>query len=100
MVDGSTYTPSVITDYLAKETVEKTVLQKVTIEMGWKCGSLVDIRNKLDTLEQRKRVNEIINSITICDPSVGSGHFLVSALNYLIAAKKECEVLFIYGTSC
>ena len=96
--DGSTYTPSVITDYLAKETVEKTVLQKVNIEMGWKCGSLVDIRNKLDTLEQRKRVNEIINSITICDPSVGSGHFLVSALNYLIAAKKECEVLFIYGT--
>ena len=87
-----------ITDYLAKETVEKTVLQKVNIEMGWKCGSLVDIRNKLDTLEQRKRVNEIINSITICDPSVGSGHFLVSALNYLIAAKKECEVLFIYGT--
>ena len=96
--DGSTYTPSVITEYLAKETVEKTVLQKVNTEMGWKCGSLVDIRNKLDTLEQRKRVNEIINSITICDPSVGSGHFLVSALNYLIAAKKECEVLFIYGT--
>ena len=96
--DGSTYTPSVITEYLAKETVEKTVLQKVNTEMGWKCGSLVDIRNKLDTLEQRKRVDEIINSITICDPSVGSGHFLVSALNYLIAAKKECEVLFIYGT--
>lgn len=96
--DGSTYTPSVITEYLAKETVEKTVLQKVNTEMGWKCGSLVDIRNKLDTLEQRKRVNEIINSITICDPSVGSGHFLVSVLNYLIAAKKECEVLFIYGT--
>ena len=96
--DGSTYTPSVITEYLAKETVEKTVLQKVNTEMGWKCGSLVDIRNKLDTLEQRKRVDEIINSITICDPSVGSEHFLVSALNYLIAAKKECEVLFIYGT--
>ena len=96
--DGSTYTPSVITEYLAKETVEKTVLQKVNTEMGWKCGSLVDIRNKLDTLEQRKRVDEIINSITICDPSVGSGHFLVSVLNYLIAAKKECEVLFIYGT--
>ena len=96
--DGSTYTPSVITDYLAKETVEQTVLSRVNAEMGWNCESLNDIRNKLDTLVQRKRVNEIINSITICDPSVGSGHFLVSVLNYLIATKKECEVLFIYGT--
>lgn len=56
--------------------------------MKWNCGSLTDIYNKIDTLEQRKKINDIINSITICDPAVGSGHFLVSALNQIIAIKK------------
>lgn len=56
--------------------------------MKWNFGSLTDIYNKIDTLEQRKKINDIINSITICDPAVGSGHFLVSALNQIIAIKK------------
>jgi len=37
--------------------------------------------------------NALINSITICDPAVGSGHFLVSALNELIAIKSELGIL-------
>jgi len=37
--------------------------------------------------------NRIINSIKIIDPAVGSGHFLVSALNELIAIKSELEIL-------
>ncbi len=41
----------------------------------------------------RKQANDLINSITICDPAVGSGHFLVSALNELIAIKSELGIL-------
>lgn len=38
-------------------------------------------------------LNEIINSLHICDPAVGSGHFLVSALNEIIAIKAELGIL-------
>ncbi|MDE6722152.1 MAG: Eco57I restriction-modification methylase domain-containing protein [Bacteroidaceae bacterium] len=41
----------------------------------------------------RIEANEIINSLRICDPAVGSGHFLVSALNEMIAIKSELGVL-------
>ncbi len=35
----------------------------------------------------------MIDSLTICDPAVGSGHFLVSALNELLAIKSALGVL-------
>src|SRR5690606_34908659 len=40
-----------------------------------------------------RRFNTIINSLRICDPAVGSGHFLVSALNELIVIKNQLGVL-------
>jgi hypothetical protein len=50
----------------------------------------------VNSFEQIKKINEIINSIKICDPAVGSGHFLVSALNRIIALKRELGVLLKY----
>jgi very-short-patch-repair endonuclease len=41
----------------------------------------------------RQQANEIVNSIKICDPAVGSGHFLVSALNEMIAVKNDLKIL-------
>jgi very-short-patch-repair endonuclease len=40
-----------------------------------------------------KEANNIVNSIKICDPAVGSGHFLVSALNEMIAVKNDLKIL-------
>jgi len=34
-------------------------------------------------IEDKKEANLIINKIKNCDPAVGSGHFLVSALQAL-----------------
>jgi len=39
------------------------------------------------------KANEIVNSLHICDPAVGSGHFLVSALNEIIVIKAELGIL-------
>lgn len=44
-------------------------------------------------IEDKQEANQIINSIKICDPAVGSGHFLVSALNEIIALKSELNIL-------
>jgi very-short-patch-repair endonuclease len=41
----------------------------------------------------RQKANNIVDSIKICDPAVGSGHFLVSALNEMIAVKNDLKIL-------
>ena len=88
--DGSFYTPGFITEYMAKETIERAVVQKFNDIKGWKCETLDDLANEI---EDRKEANQIINSIRICDPAVGSGHFLVSALNRLLFIKSYLNIL-------
>ena len=93
--DGSFFTPGFITMYMCRETIRKTVLQKFNEVNNWECKTFDDIEQKLDYTdkEQRKQANNVINSIKICDPAVGSGHFLVSALNELIAIKSDLHIL-------
>ncbi len=90
--DGSFYTPGFITQYMCKETIERAIIQKFNEVKGWDCKNLTDLHNKeIDT--NLKESNAIIDSVKICDPAVGSGHFLVSALNQMIAIKNELNVL-------
>ena len=88
--DGSFYTPGFITEYMCRETIRKAVVQKFNDAKGWDCADFAALENKdLD----RNEANALINEIRICDPAVGSGHFLVSALNELIAVKSDLGVL-------
>ena len=80
--DGSFYTPGFITEYMCRETIRRAVVQKFNDAKGWNCADFAALQNKdLD----RDEANALINDLRICDPAVGSGHFLVSALNELIA---------------
>lgn len=88
--DGSFFTPGFITEYMAKETIERAVVQKFNDVKSWKCETLDEIRDKI---EDRKDANEIINSLRICDPAVGSGHFLVSVLNRILYIKSYLDIL-------
>lgn len=88
--DGSFFTPSFITMYMCKETIRRAVLQKFNETKNWDCN---DFETLYDKIEDRKEANAIINNIKICDPAVGSGHFLVSALNEIIAIKNDLRVL-------
>ena len=88
--EGSFFTPGFITTYMCHETIKLAMVQKFNEVNGWKCESISDLFNKIEDI---KAANEIINSIRICDPAVGSGHFLVSALNEIIAIKSELKIL-------
>ncbi|MBR3543598.1 MAG: Eco57I restriction-modification methylase domain-containing protein [Treponema sp.] len=88
--DGSFFTPGFITEYMAKETVERAVIQKFNDIKGWKCKNLDELADEID---DREEANEIFNSIRICDPAVGSGHFLVSVLNRLLFIKSYLNIL-------
>jgi hypothetical protein len=88
--DGSFFTPGFITMYMCRETIRKSVVQKFNETKNWNCTTLDEIYDKI---EDRKEANDIVNSIKICDPAVGSGHFLVSALNEMIAVKNDLKIL-------
>ncbi len=94
--DGSFFTPGFITMYMCRETIRKAVVQKfnespLTPEGG--ISTIEDIYELIPQKISRKKANEIVNSIKICDPAVGSGHFLVSALNEMIAIKNDLKIL-------
>ncbi|HSV89191.1 MAG TPA: DUF559 domain-containing protein, partial [Bacteroidales bacterium] len=88
--DGSFFTPGFITMYMCRETIRKDVVQKFNETKKWHCTTLEELYDKI---EDRKEANRIVNSIKICDPAVGSGHFLVSALNEMIAVKNDLKIL-------
>lgn len=88
--DGSFFTPSFITMYMCKETIRRAVLQKFNEILQWDCKDIPDLYNNI---KDKKEANQIINSLKICDPAVGSGHFLVSALNEIIAIKHDLGIL-------
>ncbi|MBD3156248.1 N-6 DNA methylase, partial [Candidatus Peregrinibacteria bacterium] len=88
--DGSFFTPGFITMYMCRETIRKAVIQKFNETKGWNCSDINTLYNKID---DQKEANKIINDIKICDPAVGSGHFLVSALNEIIAIKSDLKIL-------
>lgn len=88
--DGSFFTPGFITMYMCHETIRKAVVQKFNETKNWNCTSIEELYDKI---EDRKEANNIVNSIKICDPAVGSGHFLVSSLNELIAVKNDLKIL-------
>lgn len=94
--DGSFFTPGFITMYMCRETIRRAVVQKFK-ESGFKISEDSELSYSLDQIydqiEDRKQANEIVNSIKICDPAVGSGHFLVSALNEMIAVKNDLKIL-------
>lgn len=92
--DGSYFTPGFITMYMCRETIRKAVVQKFKESIPTVSG-FDDLKDKIDYTDkaQRQKANEIINSLKICDPAVGSGHFLVSALNEIIAVKSELQIL-------
>ncbi len=88
--DGSFFTPGFITMYMCRETIRKAVVQKFNETKGWQCQTLDELYNRI---EDRHEANQIVNSLKICDPAVGSGHFLVSALNEIIAVKNDLNIL-------
>ena len=97
--DGSFFTPGFITMYMSRETLRKAVVQKFKdycVQQNWQTveiDSIDDIYELIPHKISKIKANEIINSLKICDPAVGSGHFLVSVLNEIIAIKAELMIL-------
>jgi adenine-specific DNA-methyltransferase len=88
--------------YICRETIRTAIAQKFHEVKQWNCQNFSDLKEDINNYimshqngrkTARTEINHIINSLKICDPSVGSGHFLVSALNEVISIKQELGIL-------
>lgn len=85
--EGSFYTPSFITSYMCKESITTIVLDKFNAIYQWGCKDLEALKGKIDrnfSNEKAKEYLQVFLTLRVCDPAVGSGHFLVSALNEMV----------------
>ena len=89
--DGSVFTPGAVTMYMSREAIQQTVVCRFNEEMGWSCKDYEALKNK--DIEDYAQANAIVDSLRICDPAVGSGHFLVSVLNEVIRTKYDLGIL-------
>ncbi|WP_131128032.1 class I SAM-dependent DNA methyltransferase [Helicobacter pylori] len=85
--EGSFYTPSFITSHMCKESITPIVLDKFNAIYEWDCKDLEALRGKIDrnfSNQKAKEYLQVLLTLRVCDPAVGSGHFLVSALNEMV----------------
>lgn len=71
-ISASYYTPKYVVDYIVKNTIEPEIFK------------IIENNN-----DKESKIEKIL-SLKILDPAMGSGHFLVGAIEYL--AKRICEV--------
>ncbi|MGL2914119.1 DUF7149 domain-containing protein [Helicobacter pylori] len=94
--EGSFYTPSFITSYMCKESITPIVLDKFNATYQWDCKDLEALREKIDrnfSNEKAKEYLQLLLTLRVCDPAVGSGHFLVSALNEMVLIAYELGLI-------
>ncbi|GAA7537636.1 class I SAM-dependent DNA methyltransferase [Helicobacter pylori] len=95
--EGSFYTPSFITSYMCKESISKIVLDKFNQKYNIECEKLDELKNYLKNdsykEDKRKEYLQFLLALRICDPAVGSGHFLVSALNEMVRIAYELGLI-------
>ncbi len=96
--EGSFYTPSFITSYMCSESITTIVLDKFNQKYNIECKDLKELKNYLKNNynykeDKRKEYLQLLLALRICDPAVGSGHFLVSALNEMVRVAYELGLI-------
>ncbi|GAA8843058.1 class I SAM-dependent DNA methyltransferase [Helicobacter pylori] len=94
--EGSFYTPSFITSYMCSESITPIVLDKFNQKYNIECEDLKELKNYLKNSykeDKRKEYLQLLLTLRICDPAVGSGHFLVSALNEMVRIAYELGLI-------
>jgi adenine-specific DNA-methyltransferase len=95
--DGSFYTPSLVTMYMSRESIRKLIVDRFNLEFEEiEAKDWTELKRYCEKHSHKQafidRSLPLIDNIKICDPAVGSGHFLVSILNEVIFSKYELNL--------
>ena len=105
--EGSFYTPGFITEYIVRETIRPALVKRFRAATApdadvpsllppFTDASFEALSNYCGQLYAPAKLEaaaRVVDTLTVCDPAVGSGHFLVSALNELLSVKSELGLL-------
>ncbi len=72
---------------MCSESITTIVLDKFNQTYNIECENLTELRNYFKNSYKegkRKEYLQLLLTLRVCDPAVGSGHFLVSALNEMV----------------
>ena len=95
--EGSVYTPGFVSFAMCKNVIDAAVLRKFSKHLKQEIHSIDDLKQITaapPNASVRQEYIGLFNSVTLCDLSVGSGHYLVSALNYFIYLKWYLYLFF------
>lgn len=88
--DGAWFTPGRVAMHLCRAAIESAVLRRFNRIKGWRCETIDQL---CESIDDRDEARAIVDSLRVCDPAVGSGHLLVSALNERVALKSRLRLL-------
>ncbi|GAA9091280.1 hypothetical protein TW0001_00760 [Helicobacter pylori] len=81
---------------MCSESIKTIVLDKFNQKYNIECKDLKELKNYLKNNykeDKRKEYLQVLLALRICDPAVGSGHFLVSALNEMVRIAYELGLI-------
>ncbi len=82
---GSYYTPSEMVEFMVEQTVRPQILDRITDADN----PDADLEDWIDSASPTAATAALdsVDSVSVCDPACGSGHFLVGALDELVAIR-------------
>jgi hypothetical protein len=101
---GSYYTPDELVQLILRETLEPLITERLDAFRARAAELASDSRDTDIRLGSLRRADpaEAMLTLRICDPAMGSGHFLVNLVDYLadqvIEAMAEAEVVVDWGS--
>ncbi|MDR3262451.1 MAG: Eco57I restriction-modification methylase domain-containing protein [Tannerella sp.] len=89
--DRSKTIPPYAGSYMCRDAVTRAALHRFNETIGGISTNLTELSYKIG--DNIAEANETFNTIRFCDPAMGSGYFLVTLLNEIIAVKSQLGIL-------
>ena len=84
-----------------RHTLRRAVVRHFNERYGWAADDVSGLEDLIaNESKRRPEFSQAFNELRVLDPAVGSGHFLVSALNELLAIKSELGLLLVPVLIC
>lgn len=100
---GSYYTPGDLVTLIVRETISPLIADRLEVfstKVEEQAASDKPLNQRLGALKRCDPAERLLD-LKVCDPAMGSGHFLVTLVDYLadqvITAMAEAEALVVWG---